>query len=85
MASPAPAEPLPRLPGPKLAPFTPSASAEIEFIEQLGKPAIDMDSFVWKVRINGMPTCYALKMVSSFTPSLLPSPPLPFAPASPAA
>jgi len=67
MASPPPPspEPLPQLPGPKFAPFTPSAAAEIEFIEQLGRPAIDMDSFVWKVRINGMPTCYALKMVSS--------------------
>ncbi|KAK4148866.1 kinetochore Sim4 complex subunit FTA2-domain-containing protein [Chaetomidium leptoderma] len=53
---------LPQLPGPKLAPFTPTAHADIEFIEQLGNPAEDMDSFVWKVRINGMAPYYALKM-----------------------
>lgn len=57
------AEAVPRLPGPKLSPFTPTGYADIEFIKELGKPAEDMDSFVWKVRIDGMPSCYALKMV----------------------
>jgi hypothetical protein len=55
--------PLPRVPGPKLAPFTPTAFAGIEFVEELGNPAVDMDSFVWKVRINGEGPYYALKMV----------------------
>ncbi|KAG7291192.1 hypothetical protein NEMBOFW57_001204 [Staphylotrichum longicolle] len=60
---PVPPSALPRLPGPKLAPFTPTAYADIEFIKELGKPSEDMDSFVWKVRINGMPSFYALKML----------------------
>lgn len=55
---------MPQLPGPKLAPFTPTAYADLEFIEELGNPAEDMDSFVWKVRINGEEPCYALKLVS---------------------
>lgn len=58
----APAGPLPQVPGPKLAPFTPTASAEIEFIEELslGK---NKDSHVWEVEIDGKP--FALKMVRS--------------------
>lgn len=47
-----PAVPLPRVPGPKLAPFTPNARADIEFVEFLGR-ANDVDSQVWKVKING--------------------------------
>lgn len=67
MASQQPAEgaaaPLPQVPGPKLAPFTPSAYADsIEFLNELGDPDIDLDGLVWKVRINGDPTCYVLKM-----------------------
>jgi hypothetical protein len=60
-----PLKALPRVPGPKLAPFTPTAHADIEFIEELGNPAVDMDAFVWKVRINGMASHYALKMVGA--------------------
>lgn len=56
--------PLPPVPGPKLAPFTPTARADIEFIKQLGDPDVDMDAHVWKVRINGATPYYALKMVS---------------------
>ncbi|KAH6842894.1 kinetochore Sim4 complex subunit FTA2-domain-containing protein [Chaetomium sp. MPI-CAGE-AT-0009] len=55
-----PPKALPQVPGPKLAPFTPTAYADIEFIEELGNPAVDMDAYVWKVRING--TDYALKI-----------------------
>ena len=55
--------PLPRVPGPKLAPFTRTAFADIEFVKELGDPDVDMDSFVWKVRINGEEPYYALKMV----------------------
>lgn len=58
---PNPPVPLPQVPGPKLAPFTPDAHAEIKFIENLGNPD-DLDSQVWKAEING--TVYALKMVS---------------------
>lgn len=56
---------LPQVPGPKLAPFTPTAYADIEFIEELGNPVVDMDARVWKVRINGAAPYYALKMVSA--------------------
>lgn len=56
-------DPLPRIPGPKLAPFTRTAFPDIEFVEELGNPAVDMDSFVWKVRINGEELYYALKMM----------------------
>ncbi len=52
--------PLPQLPGPKLAPFTATGYADIEFIRELGD-SNHMDSFVWKVRIDGRD--YALKMV----------------------
>jgi hypothetical protein len=62
---PGPAKALPCLTGPKLSPFTPTAYADIEFISEIGNPSQDMDSFVWKVRINGMPPYYALKMVGS--------------------
>lgn len=55
--------PLPRVPGPKLGPFTPDAHAEIKFIEALDS-SDDLDSEVWKIEING--TVYALKMVSRF-------------------
>ncbi|KAK4033492.1 hypothetical protein C8A01DRAFT_40060 [Parachaetomium inaequale] len=64
-------KPLPQLPGPKLAPFTPTAHAEIEFVEELGSPAVDMDSFVWKVRINGSTSFYALKMFRFYSSTYL--------------
>lgn len=58
--------PLPRVCGPKLAPFRGTASADIEFIEFLGSDK-DLDSKVWKVCINGK--IYALKIVSeAFNP-----------------
>ncbi|KAL2133695.1 hypothetical protein VTI74DRAFT_1871 [Chaetomium olivicolor] len=44
--------PLPHVPGPKLAPFTPNARADIESVEFLGREN-DVDSKVWKVKING--------------------------------
>ncbi|SPQ27553.1 febd0a39-ca67-42db-b811-ab1929376945 [Thermothielavioides terrestris] len=56
---PSPPIPLPRVPGPKLAPFTPSAQADIEFLEFLGHEN-DVDSLVWKVKING--GLFALKV-----------------------
>ncbi|KAL2023277.1 hypothetical protein VTK56DRAFT_3015 [Thermocarpiscus australiensis] len=61
MASPSsiPPPPLPGVPGPKLAPFTATARAEIEFVECLGHPK-DKDAYVWKVEIDG--SLYALKM-----------------------
>jgi hypothetical protein len=58
--------------GPKLEPFTPTAYADIEFLEELGDPANNADSHVWKVRINGQEPCYALKMVSLKQYSLVP-------------
>ncbi|KAK3985670.1 kinetochore Sim4 complex subunit FTA2-domain-containing protein [Cladorrhinum sp. PSN332] len=45
------ASPLPAIPGPKLAPFTPTASADIKFIKKLGH-SIDKDGHVWKVDIK---------------------------------
>lgn len=62
---PDPPEPLPQVPGPKLAPFTSTAYADIEFIEELGNPDNDVHSHVWKVKINRTDTYYALKMVCS--------------------
>ncbi|KAK4242952.1 kinetochore Sim4 complex subunit FTA2-domain-containing protein [Corynascus novoguineensis] len=44
--------PLPRVPGPKLTPFTSDAQVHIEFVEFLGREN-DVDSLVWKVKING--------------------------------
>lgn len=61
---PEPPKPLPRAPGPKLAPFTPTARADIEFVQELGNPEIDRDGRVWKVRINGSQRYFALKLVS---------------------
>ncbi len=58
---PSPPTPLPLVPGPKLAPFTPDARAVIEFVEFLGREN-DKDSQVWKVNINGAGP-FALKMV----------------------
>lgn len=58
---PSPPAPLPRVPGPKLAPFTPDARADIEFVEFLGHED-DADSQVWKVKINGA-VLFALKAV----------------------
>ncbi|KAK4096568.1 hypothetical protein N658DRAFT_501424 [Parathielavia hyrcaniae] len=54
--------PLPRVPGPKLAPFTPNARANIEFVEFLGEKN-NVDSQVWKVKIKGagQPRLFALK------------------------
>ena len=58
---PSPPVPLPRVPGPKLAPFTPNARANIEFLEFLGQEN-DVDSQAWKVKINGT-GLFALKAV----------------------
>jgi len=63
-ALPDPPLPLPRVLGPKLLPFTPTAYADIEFISELGNSEEDVEAHVWKVRINGQETPYALKMVS---------------------
>ncbi|KAH6842735.1 kinetochore Sim4 complex subunit FTA2-domain-containing protein [Chaetomium sp. MPI-CAGE-AT-0009] len=57
-----PAKPLPQVPGPKLAPFTPTGRADIQFITQLGDPDSNKDGRVWEVRINGSGPHYALKM-----------------------
>jgi hypothetical protein len=61
---PGPPKPLPQVPGPKLAPFTPTAHAEIVFDEQLGDPENNLEGYVWKVKINGKAPYFALKMVS---------------------
>ena len=60
---PNPPRPLPQVLDPKLAPFAPTAYADIEFIEQLGDPTSNKDGHVWKVKINGTGPFYALKMV----------------------
>jgi hypothetical protein len=60
-------KPLPQVPGPKLAPFTRTAHASIQFIKELGEPGAD--GHVWEVRIRGQP--YALKMVSDDIPSAI--------------
>lgn len=57
--------PLPRFSGPKLEPFRGTATADIEFIAFIGHDE-DMDSKVWKVRIDDK--LYALKVVSTFPP-----------------
>ncbi|AEO63500.1 uncharacterized protein THITE_2039418 [Thermothielavioides terrestris NRRL 8126] len=57
---PNPPKPLPQVPGPKLAPFTRTATATIQFIQELGNPEQDMDGRVWKVNIQEKE--YALKM-----------------------
>ncbi|KAH6626065.1 kinetochore Sim4 complex subunit FTA2-domain-containing protein [Chaetomium sp. MPI-SDFR-AT-0129] len=59
---PNPSVPLPCVPGPKLAPFTPNARANIEFVEFLGEEN-NVDSQVWKVKIKvaGQPRLFALK------------------------
>lgn len=62
--------PLPRIQGPKLEPFQGAASADLEFLEFLGS-ARDLDSKVWKVRIDN--DIYVLKIVSYSLPKLLPS------------
>ena len=64
---PSPPVPLPpgRVPGPKLAPFTPNGRADIEFLEFLGQEN-DADSQVWKVQINGA-RLFALKAVRDDT------------------
>ncbi|KAK4097698.1 hypothetical protein N658DRAFT_518423 [Parathielavia hyrcaniae] len=49
---PNPPVPLPRVPGPKLAPFNPDARADIEFVEFVGREN-NLDSQVWRVKING--------------------------------
>ncbi|KAK4198120.1 kinetochore Sim4 complex subunit FTA2-domain-containing protein [Triangularia verruculosa] len=56
----APAVPLPRVPGPKLQPFTLTGHAEIDFLEFVGAGE-DRDFKVWKVNIDGRGP-YALKM-----------------------
>jgi hypothetical protein len=70
---PDPPQPLPRVPGPQLEPFTPTAHADIEFIQHIGDPENITDGYVWKVRINGAEPLYALKMVS-VTPQNVPVP-----------
>lgn len=55
---------LPRVPGPKLEPFTPTAHVPIKFMDAIGR-SNDRDSHVWKVEIGGKH--YALKMVSLFS------------------
>ncbi|AEO58194.1 hypothetical protein MYCTH_2305389 [Thermothelomyces thermophilus ATCC 42464] len=68
---PNPPKPLPQVPGPKLAPFTATAHADIEFIEELGNPDSDVDSRVWKVKINGLDPYYVLKMFPFALPRYL--------------
>ena len=53
--------PLPLLGGPKLGPFRGTATADIEFIWEVGDED-NLDSKVWKVIIDGK--YYALKIVS---------------------
>jgi hypothetical protein len=62
---PSPPAPLPCVPGPKLAPFTSNAQADIEFVEFIGREN-DADSLVWKVKINGAGP-FALKVVRDDT------------------
>lgn len=59
---------LPRVQGPKLEPFQGTTSADIQFLEFLGS-AEDLDSKVWKARMNGH--IYALKVVSRFLISII--------------
>ncbi|KAK4147539.1 kinetochore Sim4 complex subunit FTA2-domain-containing protein [Dichotomopilus funicola] len=49
---PNPPLPLPRVSGPKLAPLTPTARADIDFVQFLGR-GNDVESQVWKAKING--------------------------------
>lgn len=51
-------KPLPQVPGPKLAPFTRTAHAVIQFVSELGNPGLY--GSVWEVKIRGK--TYALKM-----------------------
>ncbi|EAQ82978.1 predicted protein [Chaetomium globosum CBS 148.51] len=53
-----PPKPLPQIPGPKLAPFTCTAHAVIQLVNELGNPG--QDGRVWEVKIRGK--TYALKM-----------------------
>lgn len=62
---PSPPKPLPQVPGPKLAPFTPTAYADIEFVEVLSDPEDNMHSYICEVRLNKEPRPYVLKMVGS--------------------
>jgi hypothetical protein len=57
---------LPQALGPKLPPFTLTAEADIEFIEELGDRESENGEVVGKVRINGEETFSALNMVSAF-------------------
>ena len=66
------AKPLPQIPGPRLAPFSPTARVDIEFIEELGNPKTEADSHFWKVKINGEEKEYALKM-ANMLPQAVPS------------
>ncbi|KAL2129115.1 hypothetical protein VTI74DRAFT_8205 [Chaetomium olivicolor] len=56
-----PPPPFPRVPGPALAPFTPTAYADVDFLKSLGH-SNDQDSYVWKVKTHNK--IYALKMFS---------------------
>lgn len=57
----APPGPVPKVPGPKLAPFTPTARAPVDFVRQLSHSK-NQDGHVWEVIIDGK--TFALKMVS---------------------
>jgi hypothetical protein len=63
---PNPPVPLPLVPGPKLPPFTRTAHAAIEFVQNVVDEDKDLleDGLVWKVRIGGKGPYYALKMVT---------------------
>jgi hypothetical protein len=56
--------PLPRVPGPRLGPFTPTGHADLNFLERLSNSDAK-DGYVWKVEIRGR--VYALKVVSLWT------------------
>ncbi|KAK4161798.1 kinetochore Sim4 complex subunit FTA2-domain-containing protein [Cladorrhinum sp. PSN259] len=62
-SAPVVAAPLPRVPGPKLGPFTPAASADIKFLEVLGDDD-SKDSHVWKaqIKVENDWKIFALKM-----------------------
>ncbi|KAH6846996.1 kinetochore Sim4 complex subunit FTA2-domain-containing protein [Chaetomium sp. MPI-CAGE-AT-0009] len=65
--SPSLPKPLPQVPGPKLAPFTRTGHAVIQFVKELGSPGAD--GRVWEVKIKGK--AYALKMFKFNPPDYL--------------
>jgi len=60
-------KPLPQVPGPKLASFTQTGHAALQFLEELGDGSTSADSRVWKVKIQRKEPYYALKVVSPLT------------------